>query len=206
MLSADARERLVTGFRQLNDFLGAGVLPPSMFVDVCRDLAKFVALCGPALQFAAYDVQTKLGTLESRLGTKYVRSLFDVITDELRNGTIDSTSTHSVGRCVQRMTWFLDYAKTLIHHLTQKTSADMELSQCARAAYEECLAENHTWLTRQAVRLALHACPDRRTFYHAVSTDMAITFDFLKSIHDVLAVTTAYLYDFYAQKEIGRLQ
>jgi hypothetical protein len=193
-------------FAEVNEYLAADVLPSALFMEACTKLATWVGLCGPALQFAAYDVHLKLSTLQTRLGSSVPHSLFEVILKEQQDGTLDIPSTPSVGRCVQRLSWFLDYAKTLIKHLTQKSSADMELPQCARAAYEECLAPNHNWLTRQAVRLALHACPSRRTFYRAVSDDMAETFKTLASIHSTLEVTVAFLYKFYATHNISKLQ
>jgi hypothetical protein len=193
-------------FREVNEYLAIDILPSALFAEACTKLASWIALCGPALQFAAHDVHTKVATMQTRLGHESFHSLFDVIRKEQRDGTLDVPATPSVGRCVQRLTWFLDYAKTLIRHLTQKSSADKELHQCARAAYEECLASNHTWLTRQAVRLAFYACPDRQTFYKAVSQNMADTFKILKALHDTLEVTVTGLYRFYTAHNISRLQ
>jgi hypothetical protein len=128
----------------------------------CRQLVELTKLLGPALYFAGEHVFSqlqKLSDVVTQANTASIRTLVD------NEGSTTGDATYAL----MRLVWMLDFAEALLTNLLFMPP-DTPLRECARAAYEDRLADKHKWFIRQAVRASLYACPTRHTLLRHMQT------------------------------------
>lgn len=149
--------------------------PSTPLLKVCRELTKLTSLMGPALYFAAKDINSKLGIIEYHLAQAQAQTnqlphttlgfplRLLMISEIERQAHINTTpETPTLCRTFARIVWFLEFVTVLLTKLTDDSAAAQSLQQVASYAYEQALAAHHTPLVRTAVRIALlTACPSR---------------------------------------------
>lgn len=152
-------------------------LPSTPLLQVCREITKLTTLLGPALYFAAKDINAKLSIIEHHLTEVSRRTgqaphpslgfpLRLLMLGEIESGTTTTTNIPSLCRTFARVVWFLQFTTTLLTILTDESAAATALSmqQIASRAYESALAPHHKPFVRAAVQVALFtACPSRLT-------------------------------------------
>jgi len=166
----------------LNDEETCRHFPSTPLLKVCRELTKLTSLMGPALYFAAKDINSKLGIIEHHLAlaqaqtsqTPHTSLGFPLrllmISEIERHAHINPTpETPTLCRTFARIVWFLQFVTALLAKLTDESAAALSLQQAASAAYEQALAPHHKPLVRATVRLALlTACPSRAVFMERI--------------------------------------
>ena len=189
--SADfSMHTVLSGLELLNNQATFKNFPSTPFLDVVKELAKLTSLLGPALYFAARDVDSKIKNIEAHLQNIAETTgqrphdtlgypLRLLVLNEAQNGTADNPEHPSVSRTFMRLIWFLDFTLHFAVSISDVGSVEPleddgaggggggepALHTCAREAYEKCLAPFHKPLVCVAVRLGLYACPSRNTFY-----------------------------------------
>jgi hypothetical protein len=156
-------------------------LPSTPLLKVCREITKLTTLLGPALYFAAKDINAKLGIIEHHLSAAHTQTgqaphpslgfpLRLLMLSEIETGTTTLNTVDgvpSVCRTFARIVWFLQFTATLLAIFIDESAASAALSmqQIASRAYESALASHHKPFVQAAVRVALFtACPSRLTF------------------------------------------
>ena len=188
--------RVFQYLRILNDPDAFKNFPSLPLLTLIRELAKLTSLLGPALYFAARDIESKIQTIETHLArlseetrqppheTRGFPLRLVVLNEQKTRAGYDATHS-SVSSTFMRLVWFLDF--------TQKFTAlicgpgEPAVHTCASDAYEQCLAPYHKPLVRVAVRLGLYACPSRNTFYDKLNVEpRGETTEFLRRLSDQL--------------------
>jgi hypothetical protein len=152
--------------------LNSNNFPSTPFLAVVRDLSALASMLGPPLYFAARDIRSKIEIMEAHLSevdhpphetAGYPLRL--LVKHELRTNTADNAQQPSISRTFMRLVWFLDFVTTLCDLLCH--DEERPVHECAREAYEQCLAPYHKMFVQVAVRVSLWACPSRETFLAA---------------------------------------
>jgi hypothetical protein len=128
----------------------------------CSQLVELTKLLGPALYFAGEHVVCQLQKLSDAVthaNTTSIRTLVD------SEGRKDGEATYAL----MRLVWMLDFAEAFLTNLLFMPP-DTPLRECARAAYEDRLADKHKWFIRQAVRASLYACPSKHALLRHMQT------------------------------------
>ena len=159
-------------------------LPSTPLLHVCREITKLTTLLGPALYFAAKDINAKLSIIEHHLSEAHTQTgqaphpslgfpLRLLMLSEIKTGRTTATNNNTTGgvpslcRTFARVVWFLQFTTTLLTVLLDESAPSTALSmqQIASRAYESALAPHHKPFVRAAVQVALFtACPSRTTF------------------------------------------
>lgn len=207
MVSRDdfSTPRVLECLRVLNDPDAFKNFPSLPLLTLVRELAKLTSLLGPALYFAARDIDSKIHTIEAhlvRLGDETQQRPHDTLGYPLRLVVLNEQKTRaeydaahpSVSSTFMRLVWFLDFTQkftALICGPREQPSPagpdEPAVHNCASDAYEQCLAPYHKPLVRVAVRLGLYACPSRNTFYEKLNVEpRGETSVFLRRLSDEL--------------------
>lgn len=167
------------------------------FLNVCSEISQMTKLLGSALKFAGEYMDTLLARVRAQVAdadpvfeprfVHYGPSLHAMVR---REPVEDMHTIGSVRHSVSRLIWLLDFTEAFVTNLVSIKFEDRSLADCAHAAYEDRLAQNHKWLVRKAVRLSLHCCPSRDRLQQCV------THDELVKLHVLLQKPVAYLYNF----------
>jgi hypothetical protein len=167
------------------------------FINLCTEISAMTKLLGPALKFAGDYMDTLLVRVRGQVAA--VSEQFEVRYVEYGpalRAMVEAeplSTMHTMGsvrHSVSRLIWLLDFTEALITNLISTKFQNDTLCDCARAAYEDRLADNHKWFVKKAVRLALYCCPSRERLYQHV------TFEELKQLRAALQKPVAMLYQF----------
>lgn len=195
-------------------------LPSSLLQDACVQLARLLPLLGPALHFAAWDVNSKLAALRQHLTTFQVAGIQPAAPDgyslrvlmlfEIKRGAAHSSYERpSLCRTVQRLMWLLDFVDAVATRVVttqQNNGADAEtLKAAVTAAYNDRLRARHRWLVQKAVLLALHACPSRATLYDNLAPTPDAAVDFLRTLAQLLHAPVRAINSIFVEQSLGDL-
>jgi hypothetical protein len=186
---------------QEDDVLDA--LHATPFLTLCDQIYEMTQLLGPALAFAGKHLHGVVCKTREYVA-EYQRSnhvRFPHLGPSLTAMvTVTPVSTmHDAGsmrHCVSRLIWLLDFTEGFVTNMVSAKFEDDTLVACARAAYEDRLAMNHKWFVRNAVRLALYACPSRARFRERV-TDSELV-----QLQALLQKPVAHLYNFLQKQQL----
>ena len=191
-------QRVFEYLQILNDPDAFKNFPSLPLLTLIRELAKLTSLLGPALYFAARDIESKIQTIETHLTRLSEETkqrphetrgfpLRLVVLNEQKNRAAYDAAHPSVSSTFMRLVWFLDFTQQFTAQLSGSHAQEPALHNCASDAYEHCLAPYHKPLVRVAVRLGLYACPSRNTFYEKLNVEPRDeTNAFLRQLRDQL--------------------
>lgn len=203
MVSGDVSQ-LVKALAQLQDEQVARQLPSTLVCEVVVELARMMPILGPALHFAAYDVNNKLNTVYQHLASFQregvpTHSLRTLMLWEIEHGCAHSSySNPSLTRSVQRLLWMLDFVYALFVHLAN--DVDGSVQAAATEVYNDRLREHHRWLVQKAVLVALHACPSRSTLDDTLPPAMQ------HQLASMLRAPVTALTSFFVEQQLGDVQ
>lgn len=143
-------------------------LNPMSFLTAVYEFTKAFHILSSALTLAFADITEKVETWKN-LYQNYpecndMQSLMLIEIEKgvhILNGENNSTKGFkknseyhkyvSGSRTLVRLTWFLNFMKMVLYNL--KTTND-SFSSCLKKAYKEILSPHHTWMVRQAAKVA----------------------------------------------------
>lgn len=195
---------LVATLQRLQDRQIAKLLPAPLIYTVCAELARMMPLLGPALHFAAYDVNNKLSVVKEHLNEYEKRgmpvfSLRSLMLWEVEHDCAHSSySAPSLTRSVQRLLWMLDFVLALLVALAENPEESVQ--SMATDVYNERLKDHHRWLVQKAVLLALHACPSRS------SLDVELPPRAQRDLAILLGAPVEALRTFFEEQALGDVQ
>ncbi|VDK32704.1 unnamed protein product [Taenia asiatica] len=145
------------------------------YCDGFRELAGLLDYLGYIMHFVMRDVDQKMGILNDlRDSSKHsadfcehfttVRKMCDFEADQYENNRPKPNVKCTLG---SRSLLRLHRAFIFVIILFEKVCNDppeLPLSELAKSAYDESLAKHHPWVVRQAVAVAFHTLPQRKTF------------------------------------------
>ncbi|XP_021472288.2 ceramide-1-phosphate transfer protein [Oncorhynchus mykiss] len=177
-----------------------------------RGLVRFMNCLGSVFSFISKDAVNKIQILVNHLngenGAHYV-TIQSMVKYELDSQLVDLTKRGSFPesgcRTLLRLHRALRWLELFLERL-QTSTEDSNTSVMCTEAYNESLAQHHTWIIRKAAGTAFWALPGRATFFDVMNVGspeqvMAVLGDTLPLISEVYQVTE----DLYAQNNILEL-
>jgi hypothetical protein len=95
--------------------------------------------------------------------------------------------------------WFLDFLS--IFFTMAHKDRSIHLSYCAKVAYAKALGPNHTWVVRQAAKVAMYACPGREYIFNATN----LTYDDIQELIEYVDTIRNALWDYFRARKIDKL-
>ena len=127
---------------------------------------RFFDLLGSVFTFVASDVQSKINILHHYLNgdaARHYGTVSSMISYEVTNNlTRINSSPPSGSRTLLRLHRALKFIIRLFDDLRSMGGGD-KISAVTFKAYDETLAQYHSWIIRKAVGLAVYAMPSRQT-------------------------------------------
>lgn len=126
---------------------------------------RFFDLLGSVFAFVTSDVQSKIKILQQYLiseNARYYGTVRSMINHEVTNNlTRVQGNPPSGSRTLLRLHRALNFIIRLFGDLKSMNDSD-KISAVTFKAYDETLAQHHTWIVRKAVGLAVYAMPSRQ--------------------------------------------
>jgi hypothetical protein len=191
------------------------------FTILLLEFVKILNEMSTALSIAFKDITSKVATLRGNyaifpewqgglipFSLKEVELKIDILNGENnKKNTKDPklAKYESSVRTMLRMTWFLDFLKVFFSGLGKDPTKSA--SDSAKEAYEKALGPHHSFLLRQAAKVAMVAAPGRKTF----NTKLFPTLKpeeicaHLLAMEGELTKTTAHLWKFYTDNKLTEL-
>lgn len=135
------------------------------YVEAYKELMRFFDLLGSVFAFVTSDVQSKIKILQQYLISENARhygTVRSMINHEVTNNlTRVQGNPPSGSRTLLRLHRALKFIIRLFGDLKSMNDSD-KISAVTFKAYDETLAQHHTWIVRKAVGLAVYAMPSRQ--------------------------------------------
>lgn len=183
------------------------------FVTAVREVIKLFETLGSAFAFVKKDMDIKVGIIEtySHNDAIHFGQLHDAVEYELRtnNARIEPGGQPSCSRTLLRLMWALKFANILLDGLRKSFDENCDLPQSERTlkwvvnrAYEDALAEHHSWAIRRAVKSACLLLPSKESFVTRVGLTPAQRDDILGRLGTCMSPLVKRMYAYYEANHI----
>lgn len=210
-------ERTTKAFEQIQDTFSKDHQPlcnTTEFVTAMREVVNLFDILGSAFTFVRRDIENKINIIDSfgqRDAENYTH-LYNGVQFELdvEKARIQPGDPPSCARTLLRLMWALKFADLLLEGLKMAFDAKSSLTPSERSlkwavarAYEEALAEHHSWTIRRAVKSACMLLPTKETFVTRLGlTSPQKRDDSLTQLAVVMSPLVQRMYGFYNDESI----
>lgn len=128
-----------------------------------RELLKFFQLMGSVFSFVSSDVKSKIEILQQfRNGSEKENfvTLKQMIQYEVDGNLLKKSNYISGSRTFLRLHRGLDFITLFLERVSKLENKEKTTAVC-QSAYDETLANHHTFLVRKGARVAMYALPTR---------------------------------------------
>ncbi|KAK6642814.1 hypothetical protein RUM43_004316 [Polyplax serrata] len=141
-----------------------------------EQLYNFFLLLGRAFQFVASDVKSKIRILDKLCNEELEQSqkitnfltVKSMVNYERDSGLLKNSKYVSGCRTLLRLHRGLDFIRKFLEEIYNSENG-AKLGGVARQTYDKTLAEYHTWIVRNAARVAMQFLPTREELLNKVS-------------------------------------
>lgn len=209
-------ERMTCCFEKIDEEYRACQRPlpaTASFVTAMREVVKLFETLGSAFSFVKKDMDLKIGIIASYAQTDptHFEQLHDGVEYELRTNSarIEPGAPASCSRTLLRLMWALKFADVLLGGLRKAFDEKLNLPPCERTlkwvvnrAYEDALAEHHSWTIRRAVKSACVLLPSKESFVIRVRLTPAQRDDILGRLGACMSPLVKRMYAYYESNHI----
>ncbi|XP_043919124.1 ceramide-1-phosphate transfer protein [Protopterus annectens] len=149
------------------------------YVNGWKGLVRFMSSLGTVFSFISKDAVNKIQIMEnyrkSENGEKYL-SLQSMVQYELDNDLVDLTKRAKYSESGCRTILRLHRALRWLHLFLEKlrtSTEDSKTSVLCSDAYNDSLANYHSWPIRKTATVAFYALPTRATFFEVMNVGTA---------------------------------
>lgn len=193
-----------------------GALPHTHeFLDAMSEVLLLFDHLGSAFAFVRRDISLKTGILRryAEDSPENFVHLGTAVQAEMDAGVVDLKPPPSAARTLLRLMWALKFIDCLLSYLgaafdprSAMPEAERTLRAAVSSAYEEALAEHHSWTIRRTVRAALVFLPTKEVFMGRVCPNENNRQASLKRLATSMTPMTQTMYRFYETHDLLNLQ
>lgn len=187
-----------------------GMPNTAQFLEAMGEVLSLFEILGSAFTFVRRDIEKKLAIL-SRYYTAFpethgelshgVRSEMDARIEETGGALGDEPG---FSRTILRLMWALKFTDRLLEGLGRAFDAESDLKSYDRTlrwavgrAYEEALAEHHSWTIRRTVKSACLLLPSKETFLDRIGVEENRREEYLDRLAGSMSKIVERMYAFY---------
>lgn len=180
------------------------------FLEAMREVILLFDHLGSAFAFVRRDIQSKTSILRTYAKERPSRfgDLQSAVNSEVAEGVAAAKPPPSAARTLLRLMWALKFIDVLLSHLKNAMASDSDMPPAQRTlraavstAYEQALAEHHSWALRRTVRAALALLPTMETFVAKVGVTPA----HLQRLETSMTPIVRAMYRFYSKHDLLNL-
>eukprot|EP00178_Gracilaria_changii_P020944 TRINITY_DN616_c0_g2_i1.p1 TRINITY_DN616_c0_g2~~TRINITY_DN616_c0_g2_i1.p1 ORF type:complete len:258 (+),score=35.89 TRINITY_DN616_c0_g2_i1:1871-2644(+) len=191
----------------------------TLFISAMQQLCYLFDTLGPAFTFVKSDVESKLVVLKRYLHTvpQHYSHLQSAIQYEMSEGV---TAAHgfawqdspSFSRTLLRLMWALKFTDRLLVTLGNAFDDKRELSASERTlrwavstAYDDALAQHHSWTIRKTVKGACLLLPTKEAFMSRIGVKAENRQKYLQRLGVSMSPLVQRLYEYYDDYQLHAL-
>ena len=205
-------ERMICAFESIEtEYRSTGQPLPSSsrFLEAMLEVNALFETLGSAFSFVKRDIERKI-TVVNRYATidpTNFSQLTSAVNYEIANRKLTPIHLDNMPNCSRtllRLMWALKFADNLLDGLAQAFNPNSSLSYSNRTlrwavgrAYEETLAEHHSWTIRRAVKGACLVLPSKESFMDRVGVEPHRSEPMLARLATSMSPLVTRMYAFY---------
>lgn len=186
----------------------------SRFLHAMGEVLLLFETLGSAFTFVKRDIEKKLSVI-SRYAAAHPANfsdLNDAVFYERGRASLHARlpdGTPSCARTLLRLMWALKFADSLLDGLGQAfdpasklRSYDRTLKWAVARAYDDALAEHHSWTIRRSVKGACLLLPTKEVFMDRVGVDLDRSEEFILRLSFSMSPLVKRMYTFYEKHDL----
>lgn len=181
-----------------------GPLPSTeRFLQAMGEVNKLFEMLGSAFSFVKRDIEKKMGIISryAKADAENYRDLNDAIAYEIETGqtTGREDGGASLSRTLLRLMWALKFSDGLLEGIGAAFDGEGNgtLRWAVSRAYDNALAEHHSWAIRRSVKGACVFLPSKEAFLERVGVDLGRKEEFLERLSNSMTLLVERMYLVY---------